>query len=41
VALSKLRCLHSKEEQVDRLACARVVEAKRLAFEERSRAFKA
>jgi len=41
VALSKLCRLYSKEEQVDRLAHAKVIEAKCLTAEERSRAFKA
>jgi len=41
VALSKLYCFYSKEEQVDRLACAKVMEAKRLATKERSCAFEA
>jgi len=41
VALSKLYYLYSKEEQVDRLTYARVVEVKRLAAKERSYTFKA
>jgi len=41
VALSKLYYLYSKEKQVDRLAYAKVIEAKRLAAKERSHAFKA
>jgi len=41
VALSKLCRLYFKKEQVDCLAYAKVVEAKRLAAEERSCAFKA
>jgi len=41
VALFKLYYLCSKEEQVDCLACAKVVEIKCLTAEERSRAFEA
>jgi len=41
VALFKLYYLYSKEEQVDRLAHARVIEVERLISEERSYAFKA
>jgi len=41
VALFKLCCLYSKEKQVNRLACAKVMEVKRLVAEERGRAFKA
>jgi len=40
VALFKLYCFYSKEEQVDRLTYTKVVEAEYLAVEERSRAFK-
>jgi len=41
VALSKLYYLYSKEEQVDYLACTKVVEAKYLTAKECSCAFKA
>jgi len=41
VALFKLYCLYSKKEQVNYLACAKVVEAEYLAAKERSHAFEA
>jgi len=41
VALFKLRRLYFKKEQIDYLARAKVIKAKCLAAEERSRAFKA
>ena len=41
MALSELRRLRSKEEQINRLARAKVVEAERLTAEERSHAFEA
>jgi len=41
VALAELYCLYSKKEQVNRLTCAKVIETKRLATEERGHAFKA
>jgi len=41
VALFKLYYLYSKEKQVDRLACARVMETKCLTAKKRSCTFKA
>jgi len=41
VALAKLYYFYSKEKQVNHFIYTKVVETKRLAAEERSRAFKA